>query len=268
MKKNIVIILSILISSYASGSHYKDIVPKDKGKKSNATSNSVAAPNLLKVATIDALDTVVFDLFNSSVAGTKVSFPIRFFSDDTVLYSLDFSFKYNQVKLLFDTIINLKPSIYSNISFYNPSDSTVRFTSSALGITTYYPDSVPLAIARFTVLSGALTISDLKSVKVFLNGDPCSVKITNYSTVGVTEVSPIQNSVLIYPNPTEQVLKIESDENAMAELLDFNGKSIIHSTKILANTIHEMDVTHLAKGIYMMKVFNNHFVKTTKVVIK
>jgi hypothetical protein len=234
--------------------------PKHK-LKSSAVDN-----NLLKVSTIDNLDTVVFDMFNSNVIGNKVSFPIKFFSDDDPIFALDFSFKFNQLKLVYDTTINLKPAIFSSLGYYNPTDSTVRFTSSGLSSVTY-PDTIDIAIVRFTVLSGTLTPSDLKTIKAFLNGDPCSNKVTPYSTVGISDVAINKNEVILFPNPTQSILKIKSSQTANFELMDLNGRSILKN-EVLAGQIHELDLSTFSKGIYMMKVFNDHFVKTTKVVIK
>jgi hypothetical protein len=234
--------------------------PKHKLKSSNIDNS------LLKVSTIDNLDTVVFDMSNSSVVGNKVSFPVKFFSDDDPIFALDFSFKFNQLKLVYDTTINLKPAIFSSLAYYNPTDSTVRFTSSGLSSASY-PDTIDIAIVRFTVLSGTLTPSDLKTVKAFLNGDPCSIKVANYSTVGISDVAINKNEVVLFPNPTKSILKIKSFQTANFELLDLNGRSILKN-EVLANQIQELDLSAYSKGIYMMKVFNNNFLKYEKVVIE
>ncbi len=238
---------------------------KEKPKPINKPNENQIS--LAKVSTIDNLDTVVFDMFNSVLVGNKVTFPVRFYSDDSPIFALDFSFKYNQTKLLLDTIINLKPSIFSALAFYNPFDSILRFTSSGLGSLTY-PDSMPIAEVRFTVLSGTLSASDLNTVKSLLNGDPCSPKVTTYSTVGLNDIVKTKNQVLIYPNPTDGILKINSSQNAEAELTDINGKIVIDRTKILSNQVHTFELDNLAKGIYMMKVSNNNFIQQSKVVVR
>jgi Secretion system C-terminal sorting domain/Cohesin domain len=225
--------------------------------------NSLAS----KVSTIDNSDTVVYDLFNSNLVGNKVTFPVKFFSDDTVIFALDFSFKYNQVKLKFDTVINLKPGIFSSLSFYNTSDSTVRFTSSGLSLASF-PDSIEIAAIRFTVLSGTLSASDLNTVKSFLNGDLCSSKVRTYSTVGLQDVNKDAAQLSVFPNPTNNEFNIVNKSDATAQLLDLNGKQIVSPLKVFANQTTSMDVSQLAKGIYMLKVFNNNSITTTKVVIK
>jgi hypothetical protein len=241
------------------------IVDNDKPKH-KLKSNSIDA-SLSKVSTIDNLDTVVFDMSNSIVVGNKVSFPIKFFSDDDPIFALDFSFKFNQLKLVYDTTINLKPSIFSSLGYYNPSDSTVRFTSSGLSSASF-PDTIDIAIVRFTVLSGTLTSSDLNTVKAFLNGDPCSIKVNSYSTVGLNNITEDASLLSVFPNPTNDVFQIVSKADATAEIRDLNGKRILSPLKVLANQTTTIDVSQLAKGIYMLKVFNNNFSKYEKVVIE
>ena len=72
-------------------------------------------PNTL---VIDSQDSVFFDLFNATVVGSTIDFPVYVKSDD-VINALDFSFKYNENELEYDTILNLTNYI-QHLSYYNP----------------------------------------------------------------------------------------------------------------------------------------------------
>src|SRR5690349_12324037 len=76
-------------------------------------------------STIDMLDTVVFDISQSSMAGNQVSFPVYIITDDTI-NSLDFSLVFNETNFSLDTIINLTTYLQP---VYNLTMGTLYFTS-------------------------------------------------------------------------------------------------------------------------------------------
>jgi hypothetical protein len=51
-----------------------------------------------KLLTIDFADSVIYDLSNAALVGNQYSFLVSIKSNDTI-NALDFSFKYNQLKL-------------------------------------------------------------------------------------------------------------------------------------------------------------------------
>ena len=104
------------------------------------SSNSFEKINVTELAndvmrgtvSIDSADSVFFSMNNAIYNGTHVSFPIYFNSDD-LIYSFDYSFKFNHNRVAFDTI-TMEPAGQPLLAFfhYNTNDSTVRFTSSNL----------------------------------------------------------------------------------------------------------------------------------------
>ena len=136
-----------------------------------------------RAQTINALDTVVFDLSQSVITGNNVWFPVSILSDDTI-YALDFSLKYNQNNLAYDSIINLT-NYLQPFSYYNSNDSTWRFTSNSLQQIT---NDTPLVSVSFNLIGGLLTNSDLYTIKAYLNGTQCSIKLNNVSFIGIDEI--------------------------------------------------------------------------------
>ena len=215
-----------------------------------------------KIQTIDALDTVVFDLSKAVITGTYVEFPVSFLSDDTIT-SLDFSLKYNQNNLVFDSIIDLTNYMQS-FSFYNNNDSTIRFTSNSLQT---YTNDTPLVNVRFNLLALQFAGTDLNTLKAYLNGSACSIKIPNLSFIGLSEVNKNDNGIKVYPNPAKEKITVESKENAMVNLIDANGKEIIPTQNIRATQPQDLNIESLSGGFYMIRIWNYHFESIKKVVI-
>lgn len=212
---------------------------------------------------IDLTDTIVIDLSNQLLAGGKVSFPVSIISDETI-YALDFSFKYDQVNFAYDTIINLSPLLQST-AFYNTTDSTVRYTSFSLDSLSKNTD---LVTVRLNTFSSYMCNQDINTVKGFLNGDACSLKIINCLSASIPDLHANNESVFIYPNPINELLNIESAQNATLILTDVNGKIILAPTPILKDQKFQLHTTAFKSGIYFLKLYNDHFVSVRKVAVQ
>jgi len=71
----------------------------------------------------------------------------------------------------------------------------------------------------------------------------------------------------IYPNPVNELLFIEmNDKNTsfQAEILNTQGQVIVEKT--LQNT-QSIDVSTFAKGVYLVKIFNEEGLVTKKVTV-
>ena len=95
-----------------------------------------------------------------------------------------------------------------------------------------------------------------------------AVNCVTTDTISVTSISGIskrannKSSIIIYPNPTTGQLKItnyELRENIVMDVYDVYGKC--HVSRVTCNEI--MDISHLANGMYFLKV-NNNVVKVIK----
>jgi len=76
------------------------------------------------------------------------------------------------------------------------------------------------------------------------------------------EVSAEKASVLVYPNPTVDVVHIDSKNLKSAILYDMNGKKLLESN----NT--EINVSHLPKGVYVLRIVTSDNSIVSKKIIK
>lgn len=93
-----------------------------------------------------------------------------------------------------------------------------------------------------------------------------NVEVNN--TVGLFD-SQVENEVAVYPNPTKGTLNILlKDENAKYELsiLNVQGK-IVYSSSISAGKT-QLNLQTLPKGIYVVKLENNKFSETQKLIVQ
>jgi len=127
---------------------------------------------------INANDTIVLDLSNAVCSGGYIDIPISILSNDTV-YAVDFSLKYTMTKLTFDSVISYKSYFYPT-AYLDPNDSILRFTSFSLQ---QVENNTPLAALRFQLFSSPISTADFYSIHGYLNGDPCSVKVTGAATI-------------------------------------------------------------------------------------
>ncbi len=218
--------------------------------------------SLYKTATINLLDTVVFDLAKSDTLPTSISFPVYILSDDTI-NALDFSFKYNELDFLYDSISDLT-TYMQTFSYYNPMDSTLRFTSNSFQ--RYENDSALVSI-HFTVLSGQFCKEDINKVKVYLNGDGCSVKIEDCLHLAVPKIQKSKNEIKIYPNPASVEINVQPSQNALLELFATDGSRMLQ-TNVKANREEKINTAQIANGIYFLRATNAHFSITTKISIQ
>lgn len=208
------------------------------------------------VMVINAFDSVFFDVFQASILGNIVEVPVYFRSDD-IINSVDFEFKYDQLKLEYDTILFVA-SYIEGLSFYNINDSVVRLTSYSF-TQPYTNDSVLFKI-RFTLLSGnQICAGDLNSVGALLNGDACTAFVTDCLT-GISE-SQYSDGIEMYPNPTQDHITIRTQEVVSLEIYDIAGNLIKSVRPDKSSETSVISVADFAAGSYVVRLKGK--VKTT-----
>ena len=77
----------------------------------------------------------------------------------------------------------------------------------------------------------------------------------------------LQNQYEIYPNPAHDFVNISSNNNSsfMVSIIDFTGKTVYKST---AGGFINLDITNLAKGVYLIKVNEDDKSFIHKLIIK
>ena len=89
-------------------------------------------------------------------------------------------------------------------------------------------------------------------------GNTTTLSLTENTTVGITEPT-LSNELLIYPNPTRNVLNIENTSNLIknttAELYDVQGKRVfLKNLNLLQHNAEKLNVSELNSGYYVLRV--------------
>ncbi|WP_170124180.1 family 16 glycosylhydrolase [Breznakibacter xylanolyticus] len=89
----------------------------------------------------------------------------------------------------------------------------------------------------------------------------------DYVNVYRANITPIashpSNNIFAYPNPCTDKLTINTSSPCRAELFDSMGYLVSHTTLQTGQT---MPVTHLPKGIYLLKVHQNETITTQRII--
>jgi hypothetical protein len=191
-----------------------------------------------------------------------VDVPVSFASSKKI-NALDFAIRTNE-KLRFDKIIT--PAAYLTDAMANlaTDDRIIRFTSNSRQP---YEELKPVVSIRFISADGQLKSSDLVEMIAYLNGEPVNMKTKGNFTTTVSNSSLI-TQVVAYPNPANNVLNIASTATAVAELIDLQGRQIVAARTLYANEKQEINTENIASGTYLLKVYNDHFVSTQRIVIE
>lgn len=97
-----------------------------------------------------------------------------------------------------------------------------------------------------------------------------SITFTTLNNSNLNVLSKDNISFLLYPNPTNSYvyLLIEGKNKYFnVEINNINAKKIL-TTTIYSNIESKIDISHLPKGIYFIRVFNNEFSKVEKLIIR
>ncbi len=213
---------------------------------------------------IDSLDSVVFDMSNYEIIGSKMRFPISIQSNDTI-NALDFEFKYNMDSLLFDSIVELTTYIQP-FSYFNVNDSTFRYTSYSLQA---YDLNMPLMKVQFLNLLPQMAVNTVSNVRAYLNGSECPVKIILPLVSGIDSYENNDKSVLIYPNPASGYLIVNSEKTFNIQVISLSSGETLSVPKTnLSNGITTINLENLPVGAYFLKLTNSNGISTFKKFIK
>lgn len=219
----------------------------------NGSYNGIGSSALLRNS-----DRVIFNVSKAIKTDTYIDIPVTVASGSEI-HALDFSMLMDQSNLKFVGIINQNANIQM-FDHFNQNDQTVRVTSNSLE---NYNLSQPVLYVRVELKNGKIQKSDLLSVVSLLNGELVPTEIRTDDT----EIN--NNNVIanVYPNPSSGKLYVSVEADANIQLFDLSGKEIIQKVFVNANKEVEINASKLLNGIYMIKISNENFVTTKKVVI-
>jgi hypothetical protein len=221
--------------------------------------NSIASPKQFRPNG----DKVIFDLTKSIVNGNTVEVPVLFQSSSPVV-ALNFAMKFDESNLSYNSMVNFKSNTDAS-AYLNPNDKTLRFTSYNTDLAAFSADQ-SVASIRFETKNGEVDASQFSSLLGLLNGESVEVEVKGNKTVGINSLSG-DNSVSIYPNPTNGILNVTSISDATIQLFDVTGKEILLETTVNASKTVQVNVSDFSNGVYFVKIYNNDFVSIKKFVL-
>lgn len=90
------------------------------------------------------------------------------------------------------------------------------------------------------------------------------LKMSQKKSVAIIE--NVKNNFTFYPNPTNDLLTIETEQsyNYSLEIISLNGQLIFNTE--LEGTTHQIDISSFQKGVYLISISSDDFVKTKKII--
>ena len=166
---------------------------------------------------------------------------------------------FNENKMSFEDVVTNVANVQA-LSHMNAEDKTVRFTSNRME---KLESNVTFAYVRFSVINGEINKNDLANVTSYINGELVETEVLEGRSA-----ADVNSDVAIYPNPTLSSFFVDSKEDADVQIFDLSGKQIGNTLKVSSTQSLEVNTEVFTSGVYVVKVSNDKFVSTKKVVIK
>ena len=81
-----------------------------------------------------------------------------------------------------------------------------------------------------------------------------------------TEAIVSNSGILLYPNPMKDFLIIEGNRNSKIEIFNILGSKVFEG--VLESNKQVISTQTLEKGVYLLNIYHNGFVKTSKIIKK
>jgi hypothetical protein len=217
--------------------------------------------NRLKSAEQQSTDQVVLDISSAYVHAGNIDIPVSILSN-TPVYTLDFALRIDEDKIRFLTVVNPAESLQYQF-YYNIKDKTLRLTSNSLK---EFNIGKPIFSLRFTLITGQTKPSDILSSKVYLNGEPETLKIKDNMAAPMGE-NGVTDDMKIYPNPASSFLFVEAPAKSTVQVLDITGSNVYVKSIIADENKYKLDVQNLHNGLYLIKIQYGKLTSVKKVII-
>ena len=200
---------------------------------------------------------IILDLENAIVDGSTVNVPVSLSSKSPV-NALDLAFMFNEDKLSFQTIEALNNGTDAE-NFLNPNDRTFRLSANNMD---NFDLNSNVAMVTFESTDGTINKKDFNSTLGLLNGKPVQVTFAKS-----TSIANYTDVLTIFPNPSNGTFEIVLKETATVQIMDINGKILKEVGTVNANTKQAINL-NVSAGVYLMRVSNEHFSSTQRIVIE
>ena len=150
------------------------------------------------------------------------------------------------------------------ISATNSNTLSPTLTSSWISENQWYLNGV----AIFGATGSAITVTTPGTYKVQARADDCLSQFSENYIVVITEIESLQETISVYPNPTEEYLAISGiHEFEAAQLFDMTGHTTFLSFEKYANE-YRADVRDVPSGVYVMMIHHDRETHSLRLVKK
>ena len=125
--------------------------------------------------------------------------------------------------------------------------------------------------APFTIDMAGTFVEDINDLQVVIFVQPTSLNSvlqSAYSTEGILNTNNLDAvaKVKLYPNPSTGIVSISSNDTVDFTLIDVLGKTVF-TKKAVANN-DQIDLSNLAKGVYLVKLQSEKGTSTQKLILE
>jgi hypothetical protein len=152
------------------------------------------------------------------------------------------------------------------VAEYNSAGSVV-WAKSVGGLTNDYPNDIQPDLSRDILIAGSLGSTSITIGDTTLyNAGTTNILVAKSGNTAATGTIEFRDpvSISVYPNPAVDKLTINSLNKSTIEILNMQGQRIIQLKLKQEKT--ELDISGLAKGIYILKLNSNDKTEVTRFV--
>ena len=223
------------------------------------TYEGIANNGQLKSSEAETTSEIVIDLSKATIVEGNIQLPVSLVCAEAVnSYSFQLTLNDNV------QVNNIVSTVNANLDWNYISEYKALLVSTYISSATSIPTSNTIANISVNGIA-SISINDLTGVTSKINGKDAKVVVVD-ALLGVPEQGK-DNLVKVYPNPATDRVNVEATLDSKIKIFDFNGKQVVIEQNVNANQQKAIDVSNLVPGVYMIKVYNDKFVKMQKVVI-
>ncbi|MHC1708756.1 MAG: Ig-like domain-containing protein [Bacteroidales bacterium] len=220
----------------------------------NGNYKDIAPNGLIKGGSVINNDAIVLNLANAAITNNTIEIPVSVKSDREI-HAADLALVFNNSDYEFISAELLVPGMQST-AYFSLDDETLRLTSFNLE---QYPVQMTIMKLKFQIKNNNSELN-ITSGNAYTNGDEAKLSIDNVKGDATSLVS-------IYPNPSNDVLFVETTNDATVQLLDLTGKAIGNEIQVKASHPQLIPTDMIADGVYFLKVNNGSTLIVNKIVV-